>query len=214
MEENNIQGNNNNSKTSSNRIFNSEIHHNKPRKRKMMIDNITKRVKSDFLRSLVRYLNEKLRPLNVKFSHFSYYIVTNITKLENKKNLNMTLKEMLLYKPFENLNISEGLNQREILNWKNNKDILDDLEKNKNTDVYNQINLDDTLNNKMKDLYYEYLASKYFKESIETLNAHGNEYEYIQKYIQTAKNFVDFFYKRTKNDNKNYINKYNTLLKI
>ena len=96
---------------------------------------ITKRVKSDFLRSLVRYLNEKLRPLNVKFSHFSYYIVTNITKLENKKNLNMTLKEMLLYKPFENLNISEGLNQREILNWKNNKDILDDLEKNKNTDV-------------------------------------------------------------------------------
>ena len=195
MEENNIQGNNNNSKTSSNRIFNSEIHHNKPRKRKMMIDNITKRVKSDFLRSLVRYLNEKLRPLNVKFSHFSYYIVTNITKLENKKNLNMTLKEMLLYKPFENLNISEGLNQREILNWKNNKDILDDLEKNKNTDVYNQINLDDTLNNKMKDLYYEYLASKYFKESIETLNAHGNEYEYIQKYIQTAKNFVDFFYK-------------------
>ena len=205
MEENNIQGNNNNSKTSSNRIFNvilrpfqennSEIHHNKPRKRKMMIDNITKKVKSDFLRSLVRYLNEKLRPLNVKFSHFSYYIVTNITKLENKKNLNMTLKEMLLYKPFENLNISEGLNQREILNWKNNKDILDDLEKNKNTDVYNQINLDDTLNNKMKDLYYEYLASKYFKESIETLNAHGNEYEYIQKYIQTAKNFVDFFYK-------------------
>ena len=192
MEENNIQGNNNNSKTSSN---NSEIHHNKPRKRKMMIDNITKRVKSDFLRSLVRYLNEKLRPLNVKFSHFSYYIVTNITKLENKKNLNMTLKEMLLYKPFENLNISEGLKQREILNWKNNKDILDDLEKNKNTDVYNQINLDDTLNNKMKDLYYEYLASKYFKESIETLNAHGNEYEYIQKYIQTAKNFVDFFYK-------------------
>ena len=205
MEENNIQGNNNNSKTSSNRIFNvilrpfqeniTEIHHNKPRKRKMMIDNITKKVKSDFLRSLVRYLNEKLRPLNVKFSHFSYYIVTNITKLENKKNLNMTLKEMLLYKPFENLNISEGLNQREILNWKNNKDILDDLEKNKNTDVYNQINLDDTLNNKMKDLYYEYLASKYFKESIETLNAHGNEYEYIQKYIQTAKNFVDFFYK-------------------
>ena len=195
MEENNIQGNNNNSKTSSNRIFNSEIHHNKPRKRKMMIDNITKRVKSDFLRSLVRYLNEKLRPLNVKFSHFSYYIVTNITKLENKKNLNMTLKEMLLYKPFENLNISEGLNQREILNWKNNKDILDDLEKNKNTDVYNQINLDDTLNNKMKDLYYEYLASKYFKESIETLNAHGNEYEYIQKYIKKAKNFVDFFYK-------------------
>ena len=195
MEENNIQGNNNNSKTSSNRIFNSEIHHNKPRKRKMMIDNITKKVKSDFLRSLVRYLNEKLRPLNVKFSHFSYYIVTNITKLENKKNLNMTLKEMLLYKPFENLNISEGLKQRDILNWKNNKDILDDLEKNKNTDVYNQINLDDTLNNKMKDLYYEYLASKYFKESIETLNAHGNEYEYIQKYIQTAKNFVDFFYK-------------------
>ena len=195
MEENNIQGNNNNSITSSNRIFNSEIHHNKPRKRKMMIDNITKKVKSDFLRSLVRYLNEKLRPLNVKFSHFSYYIVTNITKLENKKNLNMTLKEMLLYKPFENLNISEGLNQREILNWKNNKDILDDLEKNKNTDVYNQINLDNTLNNKMKDLYYEYLASKYFKESIETLNAHGNEYEYIQKYIQTAKNFVDFFYK-------------------
>ena len=195
MEENNIQGNNNNSKTSSNRIFNSEIHLYKPRKRKMMIDNITKKVKSDFLRSLVRYLNEKLRPLNVKFSHFSYYIVTNITKLENKKNLNMTLKEMLLYKPFENLNISEGLNQREILNWKNNKDILDDLEKNKNTDVYNQINLDDTLNNKMKDLYYEYLASKYFKESIETLNAHGNEYEYIQKYIQTAKNFVDFFYK-------------------
>ena len=214
MEENNIQGNNNNSKTSSNRIFNSEIHHNKPRKRKMMIDNITKKVKSDFLRSLVRYLNEKLRPLNVKFSHFSYYIVTNITKLENKKNLNMTLKEMLLYKPFENLNISEGLNQREILNWKNNKDILDDLEKNKNTDVYNQINLDDTLNNKMKDLYYEYLASKYFKESIETLNAHGNEYEYIQKYIQTAKNFVDFFYNLTKNNNKNYINKYNTLLKI
>ena len=185
MEENNIQRNNNNS----------EIHHNKPRKRKMMIDNITKKVKSDFLRSLVRYLNEKLRPLNVKFSHFSYYIVTNITKLENKKNLNMTLKEMLLYKPFENLNISEGLNQREILNWKNNKDNLDDLEKNKNTDVYNQINLDDTLNNKMKDLYYEYLASKYFKESIETLNADGNEYEYIQKYIQTAKNFVDFFYK-------------------
>ena len=165
-----------------------------PHKRKNMPDNMRKRIKSDCLSRIIFNLNDLLKQygLNLEFCFFAQCEVANVAKAENNKILNMTLKEMFLNKPFEYLQ-KNGIRERDILNWTNNKEILDYLEKDENTDIYKKLNLENILNLKMKDLYNEYLASDEFQKSIEELRDEGNYYEYIKNYISVAKDVNKFY---------------------
>ena len=66
--------------------------------RKYMKDDMRKRIKSNFYKQLKRKLNDKLREINIFNQNFAFSqsIIINVAKIENKKNLDMSLKEILL----------------------------------------------------------------------------------------------------------------------
>ena len=165
-----------------------------PHKRKNMPDNMRKRIKSDYLSKIIIILNESLKHhgLKLEFCLFAQCEVSNVAKAENNKVLNMTLKEMILHKPFEDSK-KYGVKQKHILNWEKNKAILDYLEKEENQELYKRLDFENILNLKMKDLYNEYLASDEFQKSIEELRDEGNYFEYIKNYISVAKNFNKYY---------------------
>ena len=103
----------------------------------------------------------------------------------------MTLKEFILYRPFDIYPQKKGKKEKDIENWKKNKELLEFLENNK--DICIKFNLDNILNTSMKDIYKEYLISDEFQKSIEKLKDEGNYYEYIKNYMKTAKNLVDYY---------------------
>ena len=164
-----------------------------PHKRKNMPDNMRKRIKTDVCSKIINNLNELLRPINIKFCYFSQCEIVNVTKEENKKILDMTLKEMILHRPFDYITQKNGKKEKDILNWEKNKNNLDYLEDSNHQDIYKQFNLENILNMKMKDLYIEYLASDEFQKSIEGLREEGNYFEYIQKYIKVAHQVIDYY---------------------
>lgn len=70
------------------------------KKRKFMKDMIRKRIKSDFYRVIRKNLNSKINSedINLKKSFdFPQTMITNVSKNHCKKNLNMTLKEILIF---------------------------------------------------------------------------------------------------------------------
>jgi len=66
--------------------------------RKYMKDDMRKRIKSNFYKQLKRKLNDKLREINIFNQNFAFSqsMIINVAKIENKKNLDMPLKEILL----------------------------------------------------------------------------------------------------------------------
>ena len=163
----------------------------KNHKRKNMPDIMRKRIKSDWCSKILINLNERLKPLNLSFCRLSQCEITNVAKEENNKILKMTLKEFILYRPFDIYPQKKGKKDKDIANWKKNKELLEFLENNK--DICIKFNLDNILNTSMKDIYNEYLISDEFQKSIEELKDEGNYYEYIKKYMNTAKNLVDYY---------------------
>ena len=181
------------------------------RRRKLMGDNMRKRIKSDFCKGIKKELNKIIKDNNIaQFFDFPQSIITDVTKERNKNNLGMTLEELLSSGDYNSRIITKkrkkDINSKFPL-WnltrryievketeriqKNNKELLNILEQNQNE----QINV--FLKKKMEKLYEEYLNSKRFEESIEGLIKEGNYYDYIYEYIEIAKAFV-FFCKNKK----------------
>ena len=143
--------------------------------RKSMKDNMRKRIKSDFYRKLKKNLNDKIKALKINESNFDFaqYMIIDVTQKNNIKNLNMTLKEVLLEQHNENCCIQM------------NKDIINKYLKKDHT-------LDIILEKQIKFLFNEYLNSEEFQESIKKLSEE-EYYDYISKYIKVADNFINFF---------------------
>ena len=148
--------------------------------RKYMKDDMRKRIKSNFYKQLKRKLNDKLREINIFNQNFAFSqsMIINVAKIENKKNLDMSLKEILL------------------IQYKN-----DFRTKEKNKDIINKyVKKDDPIDNilkiQIKFLYNEYLHSEQFNESINKLSEAEN-FDYIHNYIKVAEEFIDFFTKKT-----------------
>ena len=156
-------------------------------------DNIRKKIKTHMSRVIILNFNEKLTPINIKFFPFSQCEVTNVAIKENKKILNMTLKEMILNRPFDYINEKEGKKEKDIKKWEINKKNLEHLEDIKSKYIYKALDLENILNMKMKDIYKEYLSSDEFQKSIEELREEGYYFEYIQKYIQVAHKVIDYY---------------------
>ena len=161
-----------------------------PRKRVDMPDTKRKKINTNLYRNIIKYLNKKLSEClkegkSFKFSTLSQYIIANVAKLDNKKRMNMSLKDLILDNSFIN---SNNKKDKDIANWKNNKKIIDYLYSTKNYLEIKQI-----LEMKMKDIFNEYLNSDEFQKSIEELKQDGRYYEYIRGYIKVASNFIDYY---------------------
>ena len=159
------------------------------KKRKFMKDMIRKRIKSDFYRVIRKNLNSKINSevINLKKSFdFPQTMITNVSKNHCKKNLNMTLKEILeFYYKTDN----QEINSINLMISENNKSIILLLE---NKKIYE---LENIFSMKIVDLYNEYSKSNQFQESISELIKEGNCLDYIKKYIEVAEKLVNYYQK-------------------
>ena len=157
------------------------------KKRKFMEDMIRKRIKSDFYRVIRKNLNSKInsKDINLKKSFdFPQTMITNVSKNHCKKNLNMTLKEILkFYYKTDN----QEINSINLMISENNKSIILLLE---NKKIYE---LENIFSMKIVDLYNEYSKSNQFQESIRELIKEGNYFDYIKKYIEVAEKSVNYY---------------------
>ena len=146
--------------------------------RKYMKDDMRKRIKSNFYKQLKKKLNDKLREINIFNQNFAFSqsMIINVAKIENKKNLDMSLKEILL-REYKN----------DVRTKEKNKDII-------NKYVKKDEPIDNILKIQLKFLYNEYLHSEQFNESINKLSEEEN-YDYIHNYIKVADKFIYFFTK-------------------
>ena len=161
------------------------------KKRKFMKDMIRKRIKSDFYRVIRKNLNSKINSKDInleKSFDFPQTMITNVSKNHCKKNLNMTLKEILeFYYKTDN----QEINSINLMISKNNKSIILLLE---NKKIYE---LEYIFSMKIVDLYNEYTKSKQFHESILELKKEGNYFDYIKKYIEVAEKSVNYYYQKS-----------------
>ena len=159
------------------------------KKRKFMEDMIRKRIKSDFYRVIRKNLNSKInsKDINLKKSFdFPQTMITNVSKNHCEKNLNMTLKEILI---FYYKTDNQEINSINLMISENNKSIILLLE---NKKIYE---LEYIFSMKIVDLYNEYTKSKQFHESILELKKEGNYFDYIKKYIEVAEKLVNYYQK-------------------
>ena len=166
----------------------------KKRKRKSMDDLTRKKIKFHFCSEIILALNSRLKKLKTKKKfNLPQSMRTNVTKIENKKCLNMSLKDVLAERYFDKDKENDEICA--LIQEKNQK-IFKILEK-KGDGVINSL-----LDEKMENIFNEYLKSKQFQNSINVLVRKCNSYEYIYNYIKVAKNFVEFFNsKKSKKNN-------------
>ena len=168
--------------------------------RKFKSDDIRKKIKSRFHKTLKNIINENLKKAGSKelFDFFPQCFLGNVTRKANSKYIDLTYKE-LLSTNFLNEFKKEGNSDDKSSKSKFNKNIkiLEYLKKNPN--ISKKSGFDLIKNMKYKDILNNYFNSKQFEDSIIQLKEENESPEYILRYINKAKNFVNFY--TNENDN-------------
>lgn len=144
-------------------------------------DNMRIKNKRSFLRLLVKAINKKLKMATFKtfFPKFLQSFAHDVKKETNKQIINLTFFQILEKKEY-------------LKNIENNLDLIKEIKEKKVSDI------NDIFNRKYRDLYKEYLYSKEFNiDEIKRLrNAKHKktriDENYIEKYKDLAKNFIEF----------------------
>jgi len=155
--------------------------------RKYYSDNIRKKIKVKFLKSLKNRVNEQLYLAGSKkyFDYFQQEFVSNINKNINKSVLNLTFREIY------SKNFSRPENYGHKYN-NNNISVIEYLEKEKEISKNSKYDIFKDI--KYYQIYEEYLRSKEFESDIYHLIRQKENYDYIKKYIQFAFKLNKFFY--------------------
>ena len=98
--------------------------------------------------------------------------------------LKMTLKEIIKEKP--KVKEKEKAKKAED-KWRQNVRLIEELEESGDEDFKHIFVMN------MEELFNEYLDSYEFEESIYELRKKAFYFDYIQKYIQVAENFVNYY---------------------
>jgi len=180
--------------------------------RKFQTDNIRKRIKTRFLKILKNKVNDNLKKAKSEklFTNLPQCFIKEITKERIKRIINKTLKELLStnfyeeYKKEENnfIEILKSSKNKDVKNYKKNKEVLEYLEKNK--EICEKSKFDIIGNMTFKELFEQYLKSKDFEDDVSKLkekrkyNKKKDIYEtensqYIRNYIIYAFGFINYF---------------------
>ena len=168
------------------------------KKRKEKPDDIRKKIKSRFLKSIKMRINQMLKIANSKeiFDFLPQSFICNISKQKNKPIINMTFKELLLKNFLEedkkdNKTFLQKKNKTDKKKYDKNVKVLKYLEK--NDEICKKSNFNVIGNMTFKDLFKEYLKSEEFEKEIEKLKEEQNNDNYIKDYIIKAFNFINYF---------------------
>ena len=171
------------------------------KKRKDKPDDVRKKIKSRFLKTTKNRINQMLKIAKSKefFDFLPQCFICNISKLKNKPIIDMTFKELMSQKFYED---NEKKKDKLFLNKKTNPDkkkyennakVLKYLEE--NYEICRKSNFNVIGNMKFKDLFKEYLKSEEFEREIEKLKEEQNSVTYIKDYIIKAYGFINYFSK-------------------
>ena len=159
--------------------------------RKDAHDNLSKKIKLKFCKSLIKVLNQRLpkKTLIKIFKKLAQREISDVTIEKNKTFFGKKLKQILSEKPkFIDKSSIES-------NWKNNKELVEYLE-NSGDKYFMEI-----LNMSLEELYYDYLGSREFENAILELQNGGKgekkktKYydDYITNYINVANNLINYY---------------------
>ena len=169
-------------------------------KRKYKSDDIRKKIKSRFHKSIKNIINENLRQAGSKlfFSFLPQIFICTIARDKNSKFLNLTYRE-IIEKDFLSETDGNKLKNRksDIIKYNNNLKVLEYLDK--NPEISKNSGFDIISNMKYSKLLDEYFKSEEFERSILKLQEENEDKEYIREYIKKAKNYVNFFSKYLNN---------------
>ena len=152
-------------------------------------DNIRKKIKNKFITKLKIKINQNLKNAGSKkfFKLLPHIFACNISKDLNRVMFDKTFKELFSI----NFLDSEDENNINFKNYKNNKDVLEYLEKEK--DISEKSNYKWYKNLTFYQIFDEYLRSKEFENEIKILTLKGEKDYYIYNYISLAYNLNLFF---------------------
>ena len=117
------------------------------------------------------------------FDFFPQSFITDVSIINNKSYLNLTMRN-LLTKIF-------GTRAKDKEKLSINKKVLNYLDE--NPDIRIKSGIDNFLNSYYKDVIKDYVEGELFEEDIIKLRKEKESEDYIKKYIDIAKNLVEFY---------------------
>ena len=162
------------------------------KKIKYKADIIRKKIKSRFHKAIKTLINQNLKKAGSKmlFDCLPQCFIGNITKLLNFKCFDFTYKDLLTTDFSSELNKYRHTAMDNAKYIKNLK-VLQYLEN--NPEISKNSGFDIIKNMKYRDILNKYFISNEFDDSLNQLKAENETPEYIQSYIYTAKNYVNFY---------------------
>ena len=158
------------------------------KKRKYKSDDIRKKIKSRFHKTLKNIVNNMLKNGGSKkfFDFLPQNFTGNVSKKVNSQGLEMTFSELFSFDFLDKKNKSVDVKKIE-----KNKEVVEYLEH--NPEISKNSGYDLIKNKKYKDLLKIYFSSAEFENSISRLKEEKEENDYIQEYIYRAKNYIEFY---------------------
>ena len=170
--------------------------------RKCKPDNIRKKIKSRFFKSVKNRINQILRNAKSKelFDLLPQCFIINITKKKNQPIMKMTFKNLVTYdfiteEQKEMKNESDFIKKKRIVDIKKYNKNLKVMEYlNKNADIVQKSKFDIIGNMTVTQMFNEYLKSDEFEKEVLKLEEEGDSISYIKDYISKAFGFINYFH--------------------
>ena len=176
------------------------------KKRKFKPDDVRKKIKSKFHKSIKNIININLKQAGSKklFDFFPQYFLSNITIKLNNIALNYTYEQLIKTDIATDV-LKQKKSDTDKEKYNRNLEVFKYLESNQ---IISRKSLFDKLRNmKYLDILNAYFSSKEFEDSIIELHNKGEKIEYIEEYINKSLNYVYFFstnglYKQNQSNNE------------
>ena len=163
-------------------------------KRKYNPDDIRKKIKTRFHKSIKNIINENLKMAGSKhlFSFLPQIFISSIARDKNHQVLNLSYRELLQKDFISEIDEAKYKNKNvDLAKYKNNLRVLEYLDKNQ--EICKNSGFDIISKMKYSDLLEEYFKSDEFGKAIIKLREENEEEDYINEYINKAKTYVNFF---------------------
>lgn len=159
-------------------------------KRKYKADDIRKKIKSRFHKTLKNVVNVRLKEAGAEklFDFLQQSFISNISKSVNYEVMNLTLRE-LIEKDFSSPN--DKKRRIDQTKYANNIIVLKYLDNNFDIQEKSKINL--VLSMKYFELLEQYFHSEEFLKSIKKLQREKEEDDYIVEYVYRSFEYVRFY---------------------
>ena len=182
------------------------------KKRRFKPDDIRKKIKTKFHKSIKNIINMRLKKSgSIKlFQFFPQNFMTNITINLNKLALNYTYDELIKTNIASDI-LKLDTRRQDLEKYRFNVDVLNYLDRNPLISKNSSFNIIRKM--KYKDLFNAFIASKEFEDCIIELHQKKEKIEYIEKYVNKALSYVNFYlnkktpiFVRKKNKKNNFNN--------